>query len=75
MDVWGSKLYYVPDSKVYDKLEEPGISSIVQSTMEHVQHANTRVSEGMPLRKILKIRCSEIEIEDISESKYLYNVH
>ena len=48
MDVWGSKLYYVPDSKVYDKLEEPGISSIVQSTMEHVQHANTRVSEGMP---------------------------
>ena len=33
MDFWGSKLYYVPESKGYDKLGKPGISSIVQSTI------------------------------------------
>ena len=29
MDYWGAKLYYIPESKAYDKLREPGISSIV----------------------------------------------
>jgi len=35
-----------------------------------VEHAFARGSGGMPPRKILKKRCSEIEAEGISESKY-----
>ena len=42
---------------------------------QHVQHADARGSEGTPPKKILKKRCSEIEFEGISESKYLYNMH
>ena len=41
MYYWGAKLYYIPESKAYDKLREPGISSIVWS-------ANTRGSWGSP---------------------------
>ena len=33
-------------------------------------HANARGSKGIPPRKILKNRCSEIKSEGISESKY-----
>jgi len=37
---------------------------------QHVQHAIARGVWGHTPRKILKNRCSEIESEDISESKY-----
>ena len=35
---------------------------------QHVKHANARESEGMPPRRILKNRCSEIEFGAISRS-------
>ena len=75
MDFWGSKLYYVPESKGYDKLGKPGISAIVQSTIS--MHSILMVGDlGIcSPRKFLKNSCSEIEFEGISELKYLYNVH
>ena len=66
-------LYYIPESKAYDKLGEPGI---MLHCAKHNQHANARGVWGhAPPRKILKNRCSEIEFEGISGSEYLCNVH
>ena len=72
----GAKLYYIPESKAYNKLGEPGIMLHCVKHNQHVQHANARGSGGMSPKKIMKTsyRCSEIEFEGISESKYLYNV-
>ena len=67
----GSKLYYIPESKAYDKLGEPGI-------MLHCAKHNQLILGGsgaMPPRKIMKNRCSEIEFEAISGSKYLCSMH
>ena len=65
----GSKLYYVPESKEYDKLGEPGICSNVQSTIRmHSMLLLGRSGDMFP-RKILNNRCFEIEFEGISESK------
>ena len=62
-------------AKAYDKLGEPGIMLHCAKHNQHAQHANARGVWGhAPPRKILKIRCSEIEYEGISGSKYLYNL-
>ena len=45
----GSKLYYLPERKAYDKLGEPGISSIVQSTISIHSMLMLGGSGGMPL--------------------------
>ena len=68
----GEKSYYLPQSKVYDKLGKPRIRLIVQSTISmHSMLMLGRFGGMPPPRKILENRCSEIEFENISESKYL----
>ena len=72
----GAMLYYIPESKAYDKLGEPGIMLHCAKHNQHAEHANARgVWGGMPSRKIVKNRCSESEFEGISGSKYVCNVH
>jgi len=42
---------------------------------QYARHANARGSGGMPPRKILKNRISEIEFGDVLESIYNANAH
>ena len=42
---------------------------------QYVKHANARGSGGMPPRKILKNRSTEIEFGDVLESVYNASVH
>ena len=72
MDYWG-ELCYIPENKAYDKLGEPGICSIVQSTISMCSMLMLEESGGMPSGKSLKK--GALRLEGISESKYLYNVH
>ena len=65
-------MYYLPESEAYDKLGEPGISSIVQSTISMHSMLMLEESGGMPPKKSLKNKHSEIEFEGISKLKYLY---
>ena len=58
----GGKLYYISESKAYDKLGEPGIMLHFAKHNQHALHANARGSGGIPTGKFWKIDARRLNL-------------